>query len=134
MKRFFKDIKLENQIESLYSGNFDIDDKMKELAEKMGEIQTKEVILIDGFKYEQNISLENLPRGHSPNVKIIYTCDRKNTDLIEKIVGNGFWLKLELENFDNQCSHQFIESYLEKYNKVNNTNNPIKQYNYKPNI
>lgn len=111
-----------------------MDDKMKELAEKMGEIETKEVILIDGFKYEQNISFENLPRGHSPNVKIIYTCDRKNTDLIEQIVGNGFWLKLELENFDNQCSRQFIESFLEKYNKVNNKNNQIKQYNYKPNI
>lgn len=95
---------------------------MKEAFEKvvakMTELKNNEVILVDGYIHENSSFVDCIPRNLPLNIKLIYSCDRNKTDVMKKIIGDEVWYKLELENFDNQCSRRFIEAYLNKFNKV----------------
>jgi len=117
-----KDLKSKNELNYLHSDRDDAKERLEELVTEMAKLTTNETILVDGCSIDSRSRMECFLRNLPPNVKLIYSCDRNKKDLIEKILGDEVWYKLELENFDNPCSKQFVESYLEKYNKVRTRN------------
>lgn len=91
---------------------------MAKLVAQLGQLTTNQVILVDGFHHKQNTMVEFIPRNLPPNVKLIFSCSRNDTQTFEDILGDEIWYKVELENFDYECSKLFVDSYLKKYNKV----------------
>lgn len=91
---------------------------MMNLVNQMAELTTSEVILVDGFLMKQNTMTDFIPRNLPPNVKLIFTCDRGQEETFKSILGDEVWYKVELENFDFECSRVYVDSYLKRFNKV----------------
>lgn len=114
----FKVSEEKNTIEFLEIDKSDMINNLNELLAQLSQLKTKEIIIVDGYNDDHNDFFHCIPRNLPPNVTLIYTCDRAKKSVIERILGeNEVWLKVELDNFDNQCSRKFIEAYLGKYNK-----------------
>ena len=99
-------------------GPSDTKNGMMNLVNQMAELTSSEVILVDGFLMKQNTMTDFIPRNLPPNVKLIFTCDRGQEETFKSILGDEVWYKVELENFDFECSRVYVDSYLKKFNKV----------------